>query len=137
MGGRKPRIGVRLLLDTCTFLWIVAGSAELSAHARELFVDPDNETYLSSVSAWEIALKHSLARLPLPEPPERFVPAQRARHGIEPLTLDEESALHLARLPSLHRDPFDRMLVCQAIVHGLVVLGPDPAIAQYPVRAAW
>jgi PIN domain nuclease of toxin-antitoxin system len=75
--------------------------------------------------------------VPLPEPPERFVPAQRRLQGIEPLALDEESTLHLARLPRLHRDPFDRMLVCQAIVHGLVILGPDPAITQYPVRAAW
>jgi PIN domain nuclease of toxin-antitoxin system len=128
---------VRLLLDTCTFLWVVAGAPELSNHARELFADPDNEVYLSSVSAWEIALKYGLGRLQLPESPERFIPAQRTRHGIEPLALDEESALQLARLPRLHRDPFDRMLVCQAIVNGLVILGPDSAISQYPVRAAW
>lgn len=121
---------MRLLLDTCTFLWIAAGAPELSARARELFTDPDNEVYLSSVSAWEIALKHSLGRLPLPGPPERFVPSERTRHGIEPLALDEESALHLARLPRLHRDPFDRMLVCQALVNGLVVLGPDTGITQ-------
>jgi PIN domain nuclease of toxin-antitoxin system len=128
---------MRLLLDTATFLWIVAGAPELSARARELFADPDNEVYLSTVSTWEISLKSALGRLPFPEPVERFVPAQRRRHGIEPLALDEESALHLARLPRLHRDPFDRMLVCQAIVHGLVIVGPDPAITQYPVRVSW
>lgn len=128
---------MKLLLDTCTFLWIAAGAPELSPRARELFTDADNEVYLSVVSSWEIALKHALGRLPLPEPPERFVPVQRRRHGIEDLSLDEESALHLARLPTLHRDPFDRMLVCQAIVHGLVVLGPDPLVTQYPVRAVW
>jgi PIN domain nuclease of toxin-antitoxin system len=128
---------VRLLLDTCTFLWIVGGASELSSHARELFVDPDNEVYLSVVSAWEIALKHGAGRLPLPESPERFVPAERRRHGIDTLELDEETALHLGRLPPLHRDPFDRMLVCQAIVHGLVILGPDTLITQYPIRAAW
>jgi PIN domain nuclease of toxin-antitoxin system len=128
---------VRLLLDTCTFLWIVAGASDLSSRARELFVEPDNEVYLSVVSAWEIALKHAAGRLPLPESPERFVPGERRRHGIDTLGLDEETALHLGRLPSLHRDPFDRMLVCQAIVHGLVILGPDPLITQYPIRAAW
>jgi PIN domain nuclease of toxin-antitoxin system len=128
---------VRLLLDTCTFLWIVGGAPELSSRARELFVDPDNEVYLSVVSAWEIALKHAAGRLPLPELPERFVPAERRRHGIDTLGLDEETALHLGRLPPLHRDPFDRMLVCQAIVHGLVILGPDTLITQYPIRAAW
>lgn len=128
---------MRLLLDTCTFLWIVGGTRDVSACARELFVDPDNDVYLSAVSAWEIALKHAAGRLPLPEPPERFVPAERRRHGIDALDLDEETALHLGRLPLLHRDPFDRMLVCQAIVHGLVILGPDPLITQYPIRTAW
>ena len=130
-------IGVRLLLDTCTFLWLAGGAPELSDRARALFTDPDNDVYLSVVSAWEIAVKHAAGRLPLPEPPERFVPTERRRHGIDPLDLDEESALHVARLPPLHRDPFDRMLVCQAIVHGLVILGPDPLITQYPIRAAW
>jgi PIN domain nuclease of toxin-antitoxin system len=128
---------VRLLLDTCTFLWIVAGAADLSPRARDMFADPDNEVYLSVVSAWEIALKHAAGRLPLPESPGQFVPAERRRHGIDTLELDEETALHLARLPPLHGDPFDRMLVCQAIVHGLVILGPDSLIAQYPIRTAW
>jgi PIN domain nuclease of toxin-antitoxin system len=128
---------VRLLLDTCTFLWIVSGAPDLSPTARELFVDPDNDVYLSAVSVWEIALKHAAGRLPLPEAPGRFVPAQRRRHGIDALGLDEESAVHVGRLPPLHRDPFDRMLVCQAIVHGLVMLGPDPLISQYPIRQAW
>jgi len=128
---------VRLLLDTCTSLWIVGGTTDLSPHAREPFVDPDNEVYLSVVSAWEIALKHAAGRLPLPESPERFVPAERRGHGIDTLGLDEETALHLGRLPPLHRDPFDRMLVCQAIVHGLVIVGPGTLITQYPIRAAW
>lgn len=128
---------MKLLLDTCTFLWIAADAPELSPRAREVFADPENEVYLSAVSAWEIALKHALGRLPLPEAPERFVPDQRRRHGIDALPLDEEAALHLARLPVLHRDPFDRMLVSQALAHGLVILGPDRLLGQYPVRMTW
>ena len=128
---------MRLLLDTSTFLWVISDAPDLSARARELFVDPGNEVYLSAVSAWEIAVKYALGRLPLPEPPERFVPIQRQQHGIDPLPLDEEVALHLARLPLLHKDPFDRMLVCQAIVHGLVILTPDKLVNQYPVRTMW
>lgn len=128
---------MRLLLDTCTFLWLLAGAPELSARAQALFADPDNDMYLSAASAWEIAIKHTMGRLPLPEPPERFVPDGRARHGIEGLPVDEDSALHVGRLPPLHRDPFDRMLVSQAIVHGLAILGPDPLVAQYPVRTLW
>jgi PIN domain nuclease of toxin-antitoxin system len=128
---------VRLLLDTCTFLWIVGADAALSDRAREAFVDPESEVFLSAASAWEIAVKHRLGKLPLPAPPERFVPAQRAAHGIEPLPVDEEAALHVAKLPDLHRDPFDRMLVAQAIVGGLVVVTPDDPIRQYPVRTLW
>lgn len=128
---------MRLLLDTATFLWIITDAPDLSGHARGLFVDPGNEVFLSAVSAWEIAVKYALGRLPLPEPPERFVPSQREQHGIEELPLDEETALHLVRLPLLHRDPFDRMLVCQAIVHGLVILTPDSLVNQYPVRTMW
>ena len=128
---------MKILLDTATFLWAVTDAPDLSKDARELFSDPDNEIYLSSVSAWEISLKHVLGKLPLPESPIKYVPAQRKGHGIESLDLDEEAALHLNRLPALHKDPFDRMLVCQAIVQGLVLLTPDKLITQYAVRTAW
>ena len=128
---------MRILLDTCTFLWIVTDARELSERARELYVDPENDVYLSSVSAWEMAVKYGLGRLPLPESPGRFVPAQRKLHHIEPLELDEEAALHLTRLPLLHKDPFDRMLICQATIHHLVILTPDDLINQYQVRTMW
>jgi PIN domain nuclease of toxin-antitoxin system len=128
---------VNLLLDTCTFIWITTDSRELSDRARGLFVDPVNDVYLSTVSTWEIALKHGLGRLPLPEPADRFIPAERERHLIRTLALDEESALQLIRLPHLHDDPFDRMLICQAIVHGLALLTPDPWISKYPVKSVW
>jgi len=128
---------VRILLDTATFLWAVNDAPEFSEGAREIFADPENDIYLSAVSAWEIAVKSALGKLPLPEPPGRFVPTQRKQHGIDPLQLDEEAALHLSRLPLLHKDPFDRMLVCQAIVNHLVILTPDELIHQYPVRTIW
>lgn len=128
---------MKLLLDTCTFLWILADAKELSAEARRLFRDPANDVYLSAASAWEISIKHGLGRLPLSSPPERFVPQQRNHHGIAALPLDEDSVLHSHRLALLHRDPFDRAIVCQAIVHGLAVLTPDPLIAQYAVRCLW
>ena len=128
---------MRLLLDTCSFLWIIGGAKELSPRAREAFADPANEVLLSAASAWEIAVKHRLGKLPLPEPPDVFVPAQRAAHGIEPLAIDEEAALHVAKLPDLHRDPFDRLLVAQALVGGLVLLTPDADVREYPVRTLW
>jgi PIN domain nuclease of toxin-antitoxin system len=128
---------MRLLLDTCTFLWIVADAPALSPRARDLFSSADNEIYLSAASAWEIAVKHGLGRLPLPASPDRFVREMREAHGITALSIDEESALHVSRLPALHRDPFDRILVSQAIVHGLTILTPDILVTQYPGRTIW
>ena len=128
---------MRLLLDTCIFLWVIAEPKQLSAKVRDLFTDPCNDVFLSVVSCWEIAVKHALGRLPLPEAPGQFIPAQREAHGIESLPLDEESALHVSRLPLLHGDPFDRMLASQAIVHGLALLTPDKQVARYPVRVFW
>jgi PIN domain nuclease of toxin-antitoxin system len=75
--------------------------------------------------------------LPLPGPVDRLIPGQRVSHRIEPLGLDDIAVLQLPRLPDLHRDPFDRMLVCQAIVNGLILLTPDEFIAQCPVRTTW
>jgi PIN domain nuclease of toxin-antitoxin system len=128
---------MRLLADTCTFLWWAIDAPELSPRSRELFAHPDNEVYLSAVSCWEIAVKHSLGRLPLPEPPALFVPERRARYGLLSLPLEEEASLYEPKLPRLHPDPFDRMLICQAIVHGLAILTPDQSISQYPVRVLW
>jgi PIN domain nuclease of toxin-antitoxin system len=128
---------MKLLLDTCTFLWIVADASDLSRRARDVFQAPDNEVYLSTASAWEIAVKHGLGRLPLPASPDRFVREMREAHGVASLPIDEESTLHVSRLPALHRDPFDRMIVSQAIVHGLTILTPDALITQYPGRTTW
>ncbi len=128
---------MRLLLDTCTFLWIAADAPQLSRRAAGLFQAADNEVFLSAASAWEVAIKHAIGRLPLPDAPAKFVPDMREFHGITALPIDEASALHLSRLPHLHRDPFDRMLVSQAIVHGLTILTSDPLITQYPARTIW
>lgn len=128
---------MKLLVDTCAFLWIASGSDKLTEAARSAFLDPENERYLSAASAWEIAIKNSLGRLPLPGKPEAFVREIREQSGIEKLALDEESALYIAKLPRLHTDPFDRMLVAQATIHGMTILTPDAAIEQYAVRVLW
>lgn len=128
---------MKLLVDTCTFLWIASASPRLSKTAAAVFLDRHNESYLSAASAWEIGIKHAAGRLPLPERPDIFVPAVRHASGIASLDMDEESALHAGRLPGLHSDPFDRMLIAQAIVHGMTILTPDPEIEQYAVRVLW
>ena len=128
---------MKLLVDTCTFLWVALGDPRLSGRARALIADGDNDVFLSAASAWEISVKHGLGRLSLPAPPSVYIPDVRTRHRIEPLPIDEEAALALERLPPLHHDPFDRILICQAIVHGLVLLTPDEQITRYPIRTAW
>jgi PIN domain nuclease of toxin-antitoxin system len=128
---------VKLLLDTCAFLWIVGEPGRVPPRVQDAFRAPDNDVYLSAASAWEIAIKYAAGRLSLSAPPERFVPAEREAHGILPLPIDEDASLHVTRLPPLHRDPFDRMLVSQAIGHGLTIATPDPLISQYPARTLW
>jgi PIN domain nuclease of toxin-antitoxin system len=128
---------VKLLLDTCTFLWLTKGRKELSPKAVEAFTDPKNEVYLSSVSAWEINVKYLLGKLSLPLSPDKFVPKERKRHMITPLDLSEQDTFHLLKLSGSHKDPFDRMLVCQAIEHSLTILTPDPFVTQYPIRSLW
>ena len=128
---------MRILLDTCTFLWIAEGSTQLSRTAAAAYADRDNETFLSVASAWEIAIKHSCGKLPLPSPIDEWVLKMRAKGDTLPLAIDEESAIHVARLPRLHTDPFDRILVAQAIIHGMTILTPDPFIRSYPARTLW
>ena len=128
---------MNVLLDTCVFLWIATEDKQLSDTARAWYQDTENDIWLSVVSEWEIVVKHAAKKLVLPEPPEEFFPRCRNVCGLALLNLDEESVLTLARLPDLHKDPFDRMLVCQAISLGCVILTPDPLIRQYPVRCVW
>ena len=128
---------MRILLDTCTFLWWMVDAPRLPSGVRLLLGDPGNDFYLSAVSAWEIGLKYASGRLALPLPPEEYVPSRRRTCRIEGLPLTEEAALYVPRLPKLHADPFDRMLICQAIIHGLPILTPDPQIARYPIRVVW
>lgn len=128
---------MRCLLDTCTFLWIISGTKELSTRATLAYTDPANEVFLSAVSVWELSVKHALGKFPLPTALDRFVVEQRERHGMTSLPLEERAVLHLHKLPALHRDPFDRMLICQALEHDCILLTPDPLIAQYPVRTDW
>ena len=117
---------MKCLRDTCTFLRIISHSNELSPMARALFLDPANDVLHSVVSVWEFSVKHALGQLTLPGPIEQFLVEQRGQHGIVTLPIDERAVLHLHKLSTLHRDPFDRMLICQAIERHCLLLTPDP-----------
>ncbi len=123
---------MKLLLDTHVFLWFISGDSRLSTSWTDAIRKQENEVYLSAVSCWEVIIKHALGKLPLPEPPDTYIPIQRARHQIESCPLDEDSIRHLATLPQAHQDPFDRALVCQALEHELVIVNVDKVFLEYP-----
>lgn len=128
---------MKLLLDTCAFLWWSQGSVRIPRQVRKLVANPASDVYVSAATAWEITLKHGLGKLQLPAPPDVFIPTRREWYDFKSLPFDEASALQLRRLPPLHRDPFDRLLICQTIEHGMTLLTPDRLISEYPVRTSW
>jgi PIN domain nuclease of toxin-antitoxin system len=124
---------MKLLLDTHVFLWYIAADPKLPATFLAACQDPANDVYLSAASVWEVVIKYQLGKLPLPAPPAEFLPQQREAHGIAGLAIDEGAMSHLANLQPLHRDPFDRLLVAQALQHRLTIATVDPDVASYPV----
>lgn len=123
---------MRLLLDTHIFLWYIGGDQRVGESARKTIENAD-VAYVSVVSVWEATIKYNLGKLPLPEAPHPWLSVQRERHGFESLPVDEPTIAHLSNLDSHHRDPFDRLLVCQAIEHDLQIVTIDPVLSKYPV----
>jgi PIN domain nuclease of toxin-antitoxin system len=124
---------MRLLVDTHIFLWYVEANARLSSGLRDAIQDEGNEVYLSTASVWEAVIKYALGKLPLPAEPAVYLPQKREAHSIASLPVNEGALVHLSSLPLLHRDPFDRMLVAQALQHGLIVVTLDAAVRAYAV----
>lgn len=125
------------MLDTHAFLWWITDDPRLSRRARAVMRSGRNRLLLSAASGWEIAIKAGLGRVRIPEPVADFLLDQMARNAIEPLPVSMRHALHVATLPPLHRDPFDRMLVAQAQLEELAILTADGAVRQYPVPTIW
>ena len=128
---------MRLLLDTHTFLWCLIDDPALSQTVREGVEDGANEVLVSGASVWEISIKYGLGKLPLPDAPDRYLPAKRQAAGFDFLPIEEPEACLVHALPPHHRDPFDRILVAQANCYGLVIATNDPLIQRYPVRTIW
>jgi PIN domain nuclease of toxin-antitoxin system len=122
-----------VLLDTHVFLWLQTEPERLGDRMA-LVEDSATTLLLSAASSWEMAIKYALGRLPLPEPPARYVPTRMRAIGAEALPIEHPHALAVASLPPLHRDPFDRLLVAQATIAGVAILTADPAVAQYPAE---
>lgn len=128
---------MRLLLDTCTFLWLTQEPDRLSDAARRAIDNPKNELLFSHVSAWEVYLKHQAKNLKLPAKPDQWLKQQLAEWVVSELPIDLEGLAETNRLKPFHRDPFDRLLVAQARVLELQIVTPDPWISKYPVPVIW
>jgi PIN domain nuclease of toxin-antitoxin system len=128
---------MRCLLDTCVALWWFAGDEQITPAVRDMISEPSNEVFFSDVSALEIVIKWQLKKLTLPRPASRLLPALVDQHGFESLPLDWHHISGLEKLPLLHRDPFDRLLIAQALAEKLVLITPDQAIAKYDVQTFW
>lgn len=124
---------MRLLLDTQVFLWYISADSRLPVTYRDAIRDPANEVYLSVASIWEAVIKYAVGKLSLPEPPGEYLPRERTAHQIATLPIEEPSLIHLAGLPPLHRDPFDRIIVAQTLQHGMTLVTVDDVVRGYPV----
>ena len=128
---------MKLLLDTHTFIWWDADPARLSAAALALCSDPANQLVLSVTSLWEIQIKRQLGKLDLRQPLAEIVAQQRETNGVIVLPVGQAHVLALEDLPLHHRDPFDRLLVAQALVEDATLVSGDPVLQSYPVEVRW
>jgi PIN domain nuclease of toxin-antitoxin system len=127
----------RYLLDTHAFLWWVNDSPELTVTARLAIADGGNECFLSLASCWEMGIKSSLGKLLLAKPLERFIMEQLAANSFRLLNIDLSHAGTVEKLPFHHRDPFDRLLIAQAMMDKLTIISADRIFADYGVTVLW
>ena len=128
---------MRYLLDTHTLLWFISENKKLSDRAHRLILDSSSEIFLSIASLWEIAIKVNIGKLTLDEPFEQLFPKELHFHNLRILEITVDSLARLTALPVHHRDPFDRLIIAQALVEGLPIIGVDSAFDAYGVSREW
>lgn len=128
---------MKALLDTHSFLWFLGGSSKLSPKARSMIADLENSVLVSTASLWEVAIKVSIGKLSLARPFVEFIPEQLAHQQIAVLSVELAHLAMVAELPLHHRDPFDRLIIAQAITEALPVISVDEAFDAYLVQRLW
>ena len=128
---------MKVLLDTCTLLWLTQEPKRLSPPSRRVIDDADNALLLSDASLWEMALKTTIGKLTFTPPLRRWLADQRAIWRFEALPIREDHILRTVEIERHHVDPFDRLIVAQALAENLPVVTPDREIAKYPVHVIW
>lgn len=124
---------MRLLLDTQIWLWLQTRPERVADDVRDRLAEGSTQLLLSAVSSWEIAIKHALGKLELPEPPRDYVPSRMRSSGVDGLQVSHAHALHVATLPHHHGDPFDRLLVAQAQLEDLALVTADRQLDRYDI----
>lgn len=122
---------MKLLLDTQSWLWWFAQPERLNGEAIARIADETNELWFSVASVWEIGIKVAIAKLPLPEPPDRYISSRMGQLGVRSLQITATHALRAAALPMHHRDPFDRMLIAQAQLEDMTLVSADATFRLY------
>jgi len=128
---------MRVLLDTNSFLWFISGSNRLSIDAQRFIADLDNQLVLSLASLWEIAIKISIGKLELLQPFDQLIPQQLKENDIHVMPVELSHLTKILGLPFHHRDPFDRLIIAQALTEGLSVISPDIVFSKYSVKLIW
>ncbi len=128
---------MRYLLDTHTFLWMAGDPTNLSQRVRGIVLEKNNKLHLSAASAWEIALLQQINRVELPDEPQRFIPEAMQRLNVLPLPIGFSTAISAAMLPLIHRDPFDRIIIAEAIKEKMTILTKDNKFSDYGVESLW
>ena len=126
---------MKYLLDTGVFLWALGAPNRLNRQARILLSSEREGLFLSAASSWEITVKFALGKLTLPEPPAKYIPMWMQNWGIHSLDISHRHALAIGDLPSHHQDPFDRILIAQARLEGMVLLTADRVFEKYAVKS--
>lgn len=125
---------MKILIDTHVFLWAITEDERLSDEHRAIYLDSSSQLYLSVASVWEMLIKSGIGKLPLPRPASNFILRQMEKNQIDMLTIRAAHLIQLESLPPIHRDPFDRMMVAQAMAEGMPIISADVAFRRYPVR---
>src|ERR1700722_4382408 len=128
---------MKYLLDTMVWLWSVGPTEKIGRAGLEILSRGSEEIYLSAVSSWEIAIKAKLGKFKLPEEPGSYVRSRQAVQGIRSLSVTQDHSLKVYDLPLHHSDPFDRLIIAQALIEGMVILTSDRAFQKYPVEVVW
>lgn len=128
---------MKYLLDSGVWLWSIDATDRIGKRGLDILRNGQQEIYFSAASVWELTIKAHLKKLTLPTPPADCIPQFTAKQGLRPLPVSQVHAVKVYDLPSHHRDPFDRLIIAQAIIEDLTILTSDRAFAKYPVEVIW